>query len=231
MRIECPDCDAVYNIRPRGTSRQAKCKQCGGLILVPAEEVGEERPKRRSTGRGEATRRDRRDEDEEEKPRVPISAKIAGGISILFGLVFTPLSILLGKGAATAATAGSVSTEAAGIAGAMIIVFGTFAVGFGGGGFGLLLRKGWAWWTLAFLHGFFVLLNAKLCTPLFHINWHHHRAWDTALPYLLIHAVPVMISLLVLVLLMLPSVRLLCGVKQEARPRRRRSAGRLQTGD
>lgn len=224
MRIECPDCDAVYDIRTSGTSRKARCKRCGSLIVVPAEGVEEERPKRRPGGR-------ERYEEAEERPRVPIAAKIAGVISILLGLIFTPLAISLGHGAAAVASTGSASAEAVGLAGAWLIVFGTFAVGFGGGGLGLLLRKGWAWWTLAFLHGFFVLLNAKYCLLLAHINWDHHRAWDVAWPVLVVHGIPLVTSLLVLVLLMLPSVRLLCGVKQEARPRRRRSAGRLPQGD
>ena len=144
----------------------------------------------------------------------PIPAIAAILLSCLLALIFVPLAGLFGGGGATASAAASSGLEPTAVAGFVLAAFGLFGLGFVAGSVGLWLRKAWGWWTLVMLHVFFLLLNGKMMLPLGFIDWGHPRALDAALPHLAIHGVPALTSLVVLVLLLLPGIRMFYGVKE-----------------
>jgi predicted Zn finger-like uncharacterized protein len=204
MHIECPSCDATYNIRPGGRVRGVRCGACGELITVPAlveAELDTEAEVKATSG---------------EVPPVhaPLPATAASLVSILVGLVFVPMAGALGGGGAVTTTSFDTDLREGAIVGFVLVGFGVFALGFVGAGIGLWLRKAWCWWALASLHIFFLLINAKMLIPPAGIDYQDPQAMVAAPPYLLLHGTPIAMSLLVLVLLFLPQVRIFYGVKE-----------------
>ncbi len=160
----------------------------------------------------------------EASDHTPIPAIAASLLSFLLALIFVPLAALFGGGGATASTAASSGLEPTTVVGFVLAAFGLFGLGFIAGALGLWRRKTWGWWTLAMLHAFFLLLNGKMMLPLAFIDWEHPRALEAALPHLAIHGVPALTSLVVLLLLSLPGIRMFYGVKE--RPYERLSRAR-----
>lgn len=220
MRIECPDCHATYSVPAAEKTRRARCKKCGALMTIEAEapdfQVDESWPERRT-----------RLQDRKAPPLL-VPAIVVAVASLLIGLLFVPGTILVGVGTVAMAADDGARSDEVGMAFFTLVSFVLIGTCLVGGGVGLLIRKAWGWWATVLMFAFFLLLNARLITPILHLNWDHPRASDLALGFALRNGVPIVVSTAMLALLFLPKMRLAYGVKETKRVRHR-SAGRLHS--
>ena len=102
------------------------------------------------------------------------------------------------------------------------VVHFVFAVGLGAGALGLFLGKAWGWWGAVVFHAANVLYQGKM---LFYyldiIKWGHPKATGYGFQVGVRYALPVALTLALLVMLFFPSMRELYGVKDRAYRRRR----------
>ena len=150
-------------------------------------------------------------------------------IAAAFGTLFVALPYFAIFGLYPTAAAGmgiGIETDSAavGVFGALIFP-GMVATLLLAGGVGLALTRPWGWYAAGAAHLTVVLFNARHASPMFRINWEHPAADRVFLEQFLYFGAPILISLLLLVLLFLPSVRKACGVTEEKYVRPRRPLG------
>ena len=148
------------------------------------------------------------------RPGYPPLLLVAAGLCALLGLALFPMGLLppIAPDATFVAPQGVLQ---------VVLTHVLLATGFVVAAPGLVARRPWGWWCgVLFSVGALLTQGKMLLFYLAALNWDHPRAVALGAQVGLRYGLPCLVSLAVLVLLALPSLREVLGVRQ--RPYRRR---------
>jgi hypothetical protein len=224
MQIRCSQCAAAYEVAVPDKPRHARCEHCGAVMRVDPpviEEVPVVEPPHASSkvAQRAARERDRRRASGHEPPRLPRRPRSAAAIVLgVLLLLLAGLEAMLGLSRVAVAAA----QETTGAGTASVMAFGH--LGLAGAlvlaGLGLVFGQAWGWWLSMVLMVGGLLYFGRLYFALRSVQA-LGRPGEGAGELLLL-GIPMVVMLAVAVGLVLPGVRLACGISSSPHDRHRR---------